>query len=438
MSQPGTASSADRPWQDTGAGSDAAARRTLARHRGFATMLLLAMAALTLGSYALPEGTWSDLLQAAAKAGFVGGIADWFAVTALFRHPLGLPIPHTAIIPAQKARLGRALGRFVANHVFTPDEVARTLARLDLPGILRGFLTDPAASRPAAEALAGMLPRLLASVADGRGRRTVSRLLPRLLGGAGAGVVVARALRGLVEGGRHQEVFGFVLEQLKSALAAKEEQLRHAIEDRVREQGGRLLGWALGASIARRVLTAVTGELDKMGPDNSDLRQAFDEWVRAEIVRIEEDPERAAEIGRAIRRVLSHETVQAWLWDVWERLRATVERDVADPQGRTITLLEGALGDLGRTLADDPAAAARLQHAAGAVVSHVLPTARAQLADFIAQVVAHWDTATIVDRLELRVGRDLQYVRVNGTLVGFLVGGLVYAALRATFGHVSF
>ncbi|MBV9734287.1 MAG: DUF445 domain-containing protein [Acidisphaera sp.] len=427
-----------RPVDPVPADPDAEARRILARHRAAATGLLALMAALTLASYALPPGEFADVLQAAAKAGFVGGIADWFAVTALFRHPLGLPIPHTAIIPAQKARLGQALGRFVANHVFTPEEVARTLARLDLPGILRTFLADPEAARPAAEALAGSLPRLLASVEDGRARRTLSRLVPRLVGGAGAGVVVARALRGLVQGGRHQEVFGFVLEQLKSALTAKEAQLRHAIEDRVREQGGRLVGWALGATIAGRVLSAVNAEMDKMGPENSELRQAFDEWVRREIVRIEEDPARAAEIGAAIRRTLAHDTVQTWMWDVWGRLRQALERDAANPHGRSIAVLEGALRDLGRTLAEDPAARARLQHAAEAIIGHLMPAARAQLSGFIAGVVANWDTATITERLELRVGKDLQYVRVNGTLVGFLVGGLVYAALRATFGHVSF
>src|SRR3954451_12430548 len=141
---------------------DAEARRTLRRHRAFATGLLILMAALTLGSYALPHSAATDLLQAAAKAGFVGGIADWFAITALFRHPLGIPIPHTAIIPRQKERLGAALGRFVATHVFTADEVAGVLSRLDLPGILHRFLADRTAAHPAAIALAGSLPRILA------------------------------------------------------------------------------------------------------------------------------------------------------------------------------------------------------------------------------------------------------------------------------------
>ena len=183
---------------------DAPLRTALRRHKIFASSLLLLMAALALGSYWLPASSWTELLRDAAKAGFIGGVADWFAVTALFRHPLGLPIPHTAILPAQKQRLGDALGRFVANHVFTESDMRRLLAELDGAAILRRFLADPAASRPLAEALAGMLPKLLASIEDGRARRLLNRLLPKLVGGRAAGVVVARALAGLVEGGKHQ------------------------------------------------------------------------------------------------------------------------------------------------------------------------------------------------------------------------------------------
>jgi uncharacterized membrane-anchored protein YjiN (DUF445 family) len=422
----------------TAADPDAEARRTLRRHRAFATGLLILMAVLTLGSYALPASTATDLLQAAAKAGFVGGIADWFAVTALFRHPLGIPIPHTAIIPQQKERLGAALGRFVATHVFTADEVAGVLARLDLPGILHRFLADPASARPAATALAAALPRVLASVEDGRARRLAARIVPRILGGPGAGQVVARALHSLVEGGRHREVFGFILTQLRDLLAGKEEAVRTAIEERVREQGGRLIGWAMGASIARRVLATVNAELDKMSPDGSELHAAFDEWVRREIARLEDDPTRAAELGAAIRRVVAHETVQAWLWDVWARLRVALEADAGRASGRTVTYIEGALANLGAMLEADPAARARVHTGVEAIVISLLPSAQVQLTDYIAGVVARWDAKTIVERLELRVGKDLQYVRVNGTLVGFLVGGLLYWALRAVFGHVSF
>lgn len=418
--------------------TDTAARRELARHRGLATGLLALMGGVTLGSYALPPSYGASLVQAAAKAGFVGGIADWFAVTALFRHPLGIPIPHTAIIPHQKERLGRALGRFVATSVFSAADVHRILGGLDVPAILRRFLADPASARPAAIALAGMLPRLLATVEDGRARRLMVRLLPRLIGGQTSGEVIARVLMGMVEGGRHQEVFGFVLGQLRAALAGREETLRLAIEERVREQGGRLIGWALGASIARRVLAQVNAELDRMNPDGSELRDAFDEWVRREIDRLRNDPGRTAELGATIRQVVAHETVQAWLWDMWARMRLAMEADAAKPNSRTIAFLESSLANLGEMLENDPALRQRVRDATEAAVLSLLPAAQDQLADFIARIVAGWDTATITDRLELRVGKDLQYVRVNGTLVGFLVGGGLFALLHAVFGTVSF
>jgi uncharacterized membrane-anchored protein YjiN (DUF445 family) len=417
---------------------DDIARISLHRHKAVATGLVAGMAALTVGTYWMPAGIGTEVLQAAAKAGFVGGIADWFAVTALFRHPLGLPIPHTAIIPEQKARLGRALGRFVANHVFTEAEVARTMARLDLAGIIARTLADPATARPAAQALAGMLPKLLGTVEDGRARRVIARVVPRLLGGPEAGRVIARALRQLVEGGRHQDVFGYVLTQVKTLLVAREEAIRHAIQDRVREQGGRLVGWALGATVASRVLGVVNAELEKMEADQSDLRAAFDEWVRREIARIEDDPARAAEIGAALRRVVAHDSVRAWFWDVWSRMRIAFEADAGKPTGRTVAFLEQALANLGTLLATDPGAHDRLQATVQGLVGGLIPAGQVQIADFVADVVSGWDARTITEKLELRIGPDLQYVRINGTVVGFVVGGLAYAVLRAMFGTVSF
>jgi uncharacterized membrane-anchored protein YjiN (DUF445 family) len=153
---------------------------------------------------------------------------------------------------------------------------------------------------------------------------------------------------------------------------------------------------------------------------------------------MEEDPARAAEVGLAIRRVLAHDTIQVWMWDVWSRLRTGLEADAAQPNGRTVAYLEGALANLGAMLETDPGVRARLETAVEWVISSLLPSAQDRLSSFIAQVVAGWDTATITDRLELRVGKDLQYVRVNGTLVGFLVGGALYVLFDAVYGRVGF
>ncbi|MEI6160461.1 MAG: DUF445 domain-containing protein, partial [Roseococcus sp.] len=280
-------------------------RRALARHRAFATLLLVIMCGLVYVAYQLPSSFQTDLLAAAAKAGVVGGLADWFAVTALFRRPLGLPIPHTAIIPRQKERLGQGLGRFVANHVFTEAELRRVIARLDIAGIIATFLADREASRPAAQALAASLPRLLVTLEDGRARKLMARLLPRVAGGPGAVPVVARALRSLLAGGQHHAVFDLALNRIKTALIAKQDELREAIKRRVRETGGAVVGWAAGAYVADRVLAVLNAELDKQEPGDSDLRMAFEAWIEAEISRLETEPERAVALGAAIRRALS-------------------------------------------------------------------------------------------------------------------------------------
>jgi uncharacterized membrane-anchored protein YjiN (DUF445 family) len=152
---------------------------------------------------------------------------------------------------------------------------------------------------------------------------------------------------------------------------------------------------------------------------------------------MQEDPERAAAIGRAVRQAMAHPAVAAWLGDVWARLRDAMLEDATDPEGRTVQVLAGLLGNLGQVLEDDQAARDRLNRAAESVLTALLPNARAQLSGFIAGVVKNWDTATVTEKIELRVGKDLQYVRINGTLVGFLVGGALFMLLTALFGKVA-
>nr|WP_321983043.1 DUF445 domain-containing protein [uncultured Lichenicoccus sp.] len=417
---------------------DAAARQALRRFRRVATGLLVGMAALTLVGYALGRGFWPGLLQSTAKAGLVGGLADWFAVTALFRHPLGLPIPHTAILPAQKERLGRALGSFIANHVFTEADIERALARLDIAGLLARLLADPENGALAGRAVASALPHLLDRLEDGRAGDLLARTMPRLLSGETLAPVIARVLRALVEGDRHQEVLSFLLFELKAVLRAKEESLRVMIEDRVREQGGRLIGWAIGGSIATRVMSAMSQELDRTDPANSDLREAFTVWVRREIDRIETDPERARELGDGLRGLFGHQSVRGWGQGIWQRARQMIEADLQRPDGWVARLIADALPRLGTMLNRDEAARLRTEATVRRAALRLLPGLREHMAGFISAVVGGWDARLLTDKLELRVGRDLQYVRVNGTLVGALVGGLFYVVLRMMFGAVEF
>jgi uncharacterized membrane-anchored protein YjiN (DUF445 family) len=404
------------------------ARRRLAGHRAAAHALLLLMAGLIALARFLPA-PWREGLAAAASAGLIGGLADWFAVTALFRRPLGLPIPHTAILPREQTRLAGALGRFVAEHVFTEAELAAFLRRFDLPRLIGAYLADPAHAAALARGLAPLLPGLWRAAGDGRLRAWVGHLSARLIAEQGP-EILARVLAALIEGGKHQEAFGFLLGELKATLATRDAALRAAIAERVREQGGRLIGWALGAAIARRVMAALEAELDRMGPEGSELREAFDEWVMREVAKLEADPAVAAGIRANFRRVLFHPALAAWLGDVWDRLGAALAEAASDPESRLTRALALEIEGLGARLAADPALGAPLAAALERALLALLPALRAELARFITEVIASWETESFVRRLELRIGTDLQYIRINGTVFGFLAGGLLYAGTR--------
>ncbi|MFT8431676.1 DUF445 domain-containing protein [Acetobacter orientalis] len=420
--------------------ADKAARQTLKRYQRGATGLLVFMGGLTVAGYAAPaagwvkDGFWLEMLRAGARAGVVGGLADWFAVVALFRHPLGIPIPHTAILPAQKERLGRALGRFVSGQVFTEKEVSRVLAQVDLPTFLANMMDDPATRETITRSLLSSMPQMLDRLEDGRASTAISKALPRLLGGNNLAPIVAKALRSLVDDDRHQEVLSYFLSQIKDGLQAKEGALRSMIEDRVREQGGRILGWAIGGSIATRVLMAASKELERVDPQNSSLREGFTTWVRGQIDRIETDPERGAEISQTVMGVLSHESVTVWWGDIWQRFRRMVEADVEDPDGRIASVIQEALAGMAQQARHDAVLRHKIMESVNKAVFKALPFVREQMADFIAKVVAGWDAVQIAEKLELRVGKDLQFVRFNGTLVGFGVGALLFAVLRGLFG----
>jgi uncharacterized membrane-anchored protein YjiN (DUF445 family) len=238
-------------------------------------------------------------------------------------------------------------------------------------------------------------------------------------------------------GGQHQQVFSVVVAEVKRILADRQSDLEAAIRTRVRGKAGAITDWVAGATIARSVLDAINTELGKIEPDDSDLRAAFQVWLEAEIGRLETDPERAEAIAAAVRRALAHPSVAAWLADAWERIKQGIAADAAREDGRVVALLSGLAANAGTMLRVDEAARARVNAAVERLVATLLPAAQARLAEFIGDVVSGWDTATVTDKIELRVGRDLQYVRINGTIVGALVGAALFVLLTELFGRVA-
>ncbi|QNT78860.1 DUF445 domain-containing protein [Entomobacter blattae] len=419
---------------------EAESYKALKRHKRIATGLLGVMGTMTIVEYSVTvyglveNDLWMQVLKAGTKAGFIGGLADWFAVTALFRHPLGLPLPHTAILPAQKNRLGVGLGRFIANQLFTEEEVSRTLKEIDLPRVLSRILASPTAIDAVSRAVASAMPNMLDRFEDGRAGSLFSRILPRLLSGESAASIVAKALHALVDGDHHQEVLTFLLMQAKTFIKNKEGALRQMIEERVREQGGRFLGWMIGSSIATKVLVAAAEEVDRIDPADSDLRNSFSAWIRNEIIRIEKDSERGKEIGDAILSVISHESVKGWGNDIWGRIRHLITEDVENSEGWVNHLIKDMMLHISSQLDTDQGLQEKIVNNAHKLILGTLPYCREWLIIFVGDVVKNWDAKRASRKIELRIGKDLQFVRINGTIVGFLAGLLISLLLHLCFG----
>lgn len=404
--------------------------------RRVATGMLVAMGTVGVASTVLPmmhviKSNWLiDLVGAGARAGFVGGVADWFAVTALFRHPLGLPIPHTAILIRQQGRLAEATGGFVASQFFDEAEVARALASAQLPERLAGWLSHDTFRATCSTSIRRALPGLLDRIEDGTASAAIRRGFEMLVSGKASGPILVRVMRSLVHDDLHQEVVSFLLTRLKSAIQEKEDHLRSFIQRRVTEQGGRVVGWMIGPSVAQKVISSLYNELEGIDPSDPNMRENITEWLRREIDLLENDSSRRAHLEETVLRLMRHDSVLSWSGQIWHRLRARIEDDTEVDDGISAQFIDSILLSLSRNLETDPALAGKIEGAIRLTVMRILPALRVQLAQYIANIMAKWDSVSLSNRLQERIGKDLQYIRVNGTLVGFIIGAMLEATSR--------
>ena len=397
-------------------------RRALRRNRIFATgLLLLAAAGFFATSLAPAPGFWLLLLRAGAEAALVGGLADWFAVTALFRHPLGLPIPHTAILPRGKDRIGEGLGDFVERNFLAPAIIAAKLRGLAPSRRLAAWLTLPENANGAAEQIAAALPYAIRSLGDPALRDFVARSFGEQLKEMDLAPAIGRIITLFSASGQYDALFDRALDAAQAMLAANVDRLFAAVDERSR--------WWIPQSVNRRIAAAlVTGieeVLWELRQPDSEGRQKFRAALEDLARGLMESPERRRRFNEMKDRFLEHPDVQAWLAGAWDELRRIFLADLAAPNSRTNEAIRTGLLSLGSALASDEQMQARLdgaiEHAALAVVPW-----RGQIGALITEVVRGWDARTVTQRLELAIGSDLQYIRMNGTLVGACVGCALY------------
>jgi uncharacterized membrane-anchored protein YjiN (DUF445 family) len=406
---------------------DALRRRRLTRNRALATSMLTAMGAVFVATHLVPEPGFLTLLtRAGAEAGMVGGIADWFAVTALFRRPLGLPIPHTAIIPTNKDRIGRTLGRFVESNFLTPEVLLPKLRQLEAGRRAAAWLAEPESAGLIARSVTSVLPRLLGALQN----RDLHDFVQRAFGDAFSRLDVAPAIahvvRALTASGEADVLFDRALGVAIRWIADNRDELDQLIRQRSR--------WWIPKSIDRRIaaaiLDALTDLLTDLQDKGSDARTKFRAALDGLVTDLLDSPAQRAQVNDAAQRLLAHPDTRGWLASVWIELCAAAAADLAQPRPRLAAAIETPVSLIARTLAAD---AVMQQYIDGAVERIALWFIgwRTEIGAFIAEVVRNWDTRTLVERLELVVGSDLQYIRMNGTIVGACAGCLIFLVTRA-------
>lgn len=357
-------------------------------------------------------------VRAFAEAALVGGLADWFAVTAIFRHPLGLPIPHTAVIPRSKERIATALGEFVAVNFLAPDVIGARLSNQDLASALGRQLADPATARRVADGVMDALPAIVDLLDDEVVSEFMRRQLTDFSRDERLSTALGRGIKLLTEHGRHQPVLDAALSEGWRALEEHEPAIRAQVRART-SWVWRII--ALDARASDALIGAIEDTLHQVAeqPDHP-ARQRITALLKKFSDDLQHSPELRAQMERMIGDILAHPSVAAYLGEVWQAMKLSLRG--VETQAAARATLAGGIERFGAALLEDQAVIETLNRRLRALLTEIAGRHNRDVGALISETIRSWDTATVVEKLEQNVGADLQYIRINGTLIGGLIG----------------
>jgi uncharacterized membrane-anchored protein YjiN (DUF445 family) len=374
-----------------------------------ATSMLVAAAAIFIAARSWDDAyPWLGYVRAFAEAAMVGGLADWFAVTALFRHPLGVPIPHTAIIPRNKDRIGDALATFLRQNFLTPGIVARRLERFDMAAAAGRWLAAPARSGASRRGFGRLVQQTLEALDSEAIGGLVRNMAAGRIRAMEVSPMLGSAVEAAIEGNRHEPLIDAAIQWAGKALDANEFMIRDAVRDRT--------AWLLRVAnvdetIADKIIDAIRNLLYEVAGDPHHPMRARVEAIKNEL--------------------LDHPEVGKYLGGLWSSLKTAIMRAVNDPDAALAGKLGEAARNLGETLEADPKLRAAVNLYARRAIVGTVAEYGDELVRIVSDTIRGWDARTVTDRIEAAVGRDLQYIRINGTLIGGLVGLTIHAVSEA-------
>ena len=391
-----------------------------------ATGLLIAMAALFgVTRWLEPAYPWLGFVKAFAEAAMVGGLADWFAVTALFRHPLGLPIPHTAIIPRNKDRIGEALANFINENFLIPSVVARRMRNIDVAGAAGRFLRTPAqgtrirhgASRLIADIFEGLDDERLGGIVKGAIAARIEKME--------VSPVLGHALASAINDDRHVPMLEAAIRWMARALDANEELIRQMVHKKA--------NWVLklaglDAKLADAILDGLRKLTAEMSTDPAHPVRIKVEEALAQLANdLQTNPDTRAKVEEMKAQLLANRSVALWIDTLWQKGREAIVRAARNPDAAMAGRLGEVLQSMGTSLEQDPRIRAAINQFVRRAAAGMAQSYGSSIVKLVSETIRSWDARTVTARLEAAVGRDLQYIRINGTLVGGLVGVAIHA-----------
>ncbi|HMF87744.1 MAG TPA: DUF445 family protein [Gemmatimonadaceae bacterium] len=400
----------------------------LTRMKRIATGLFVFVTAVFVATRLLESRyPWLGWVRAMSEAAMVGALADWFAVTALFRHPMGIPIPHTAIVPNRKDRIGASLGGFVQNNFLSPDLIRAKLQQLGISRRLGEWLREPANARKismhASKALAGTVQVLRDDdVQDLLDRSVIARIRATRVA-----PVVGNALSLITASNRHQELLDEALKLLDRVVDQNDEIIR----DRIRKESPWWLPESVDDKIHDKIVTAIENLLHAVTTDpNHPLRARFDAAVDRFVERLKTSPEVIAKGEELKEELLAHPSVRQFSAAVWTDAKEAIVKYSEGPLDGEVRPIDRGIVSLGETMLEDPELLAKVDGWILDATLYIVEQYRTEVGQFIADTVRGWDPEDTSRKIELAVGRDLQFIRINGTIMGALVGLLLYLVGR--------
>ena len=387
-------------------------------------LLLLCLMALLFALTLNSPVAWTAWLHAFAEAGMVGALADWFAVVALFRHPLGLPIPHTAIIPNRKNDIGESMSRFVADHFLEPEVVRKKLQNTDLAAFVVSWLKSEKGRTSIEELTTAVLRWALDALHEKRVRRFLSRLSGKQMANVSLAPLLGSTLDWLVRGQRHQQILTQVLRYSIELVHDN----RDAIRAKVQQESPWWLPGFVDDRILATMLERIEHQLFEMALDTDHpLREQFNQWVQKLAHELQNSPEHRRLGDEIKQQLLDNDELQDYLYGLWRELARNIEKDIEKPESAIRRQVAQWLGSVAGELDRDPDMQAWVNTWLVDSITLVVGRNSAQIASLISDTVKSWDGMDTSRRVELAIGRDLQFIRINGTLVGGLVGLLIHA-----------